>query len=75
MGLQGQLDDIFRQPGDPAGASRRKTLGAKPKLWDAWIKPGDGEKDSVHELAEMKVRRIARSSLLFYNTDFHCCDS
>ena len=56
-------------------ASRRKTFGAKPKLWDTWIKPDDGGKDSVRELAEMKVRSIAHSSLLLYDPNLYCYDS
>jgi len=54
MGLQDQLDDIFRQPADSPGASRRKNFGAKPKLWDTWIKQDDEEKGTVNQLAEIK---------------------
>ena len=60
MGLQEQLDDILRQPGDRPVASRRKTLGAKPRLWDTWIKQ-DGGKDTVNEFAEIKVSWVGRS--------------
>lgn len=54
MGLQEQLDDVFRQPGDAPVASRRKNFGSKPKLWDTWIRLDDGGKDSVNELASIK---------------------
>jgi len=54
MGVQEQLDDLFRQPGGPPGASRRKNFGAKPKLWNAWINLDDGRNGSVNELAEIK---------------------
>lgn len=58
MGLQGQLDELFRQPGDSPGTPKRKNFGSKPKLWDTWINPDDGGKGSVNELAEIKVRWI-----------------
>jgi len=56
MGLQDQLDDILRQPGDLPGAPRGRNFGAKPKLWDTRIKLGDQERSSVNELADIKVR-------------------
>jgi hypothetical protein len=59
MGLQEQLDDLFRQPGGTPGASRRKNFGAKPKLWDTWIELDDRGKGPVNELAGIKVRCVA----------------
>jgi hypothetical protein len=59
--FQEQFDDIFRQPGDAPGASRRRNFGAKPKLWDTWVRLDDEEKDSVNELADIKVGCIALS--------------
>jgi len=53
MGLQEQIDDILRQPGDRPVTSRRKTFGAKPRLWDTWIEL-DGGKGAVDEFAEIK---------------------
>lgn len=53
MGLQGQFDDILHQPGDRPVASRRKTFGAKPRLWDTWIQQ-DGGKGAVDEFTEIK---------------------
>ena len=58
MGVQDQLDDLFRQPGGPPGTSRRKNFGAKPKLWDTWINLDGAGNRSVNELAEIKVRCI-----------------
>lgn len=63
MGLQEQLGEIFQHPGDTPGVPKRKNFGAKPKLWEAWIKLDDGGKDSVHEYANIKVSSIARFSL------------
>ena len=63
--LQGQFDDIFRQPGDSPSATRRKNFGEKPKLWDAWTKL-DEERDSVNELADIKVCCGSRFSLLMF---------
>lgn len=64
MQLQEQLDDILRQPRDVPGASRKKTFGAKPKLWDARIRLDDLQENPVNELADIKVRCIAHSSRL-----------
>ena len=72
MGLQEQLDDLFRQPADPSGTSRRRNFGAKPKLWDAWINPDDEEKHSVNGFADIKVRWIVRSSPLLRSQPY-CC--
>lgn len=58
MGVQEQLDDLFRQPGGPPGASRRKNFGAKPKLWNTWINLDDAGNGLVNDLAEIKVRCI-----------------
>lgn len=63
MGLQEQLDDILRPPGDPPAASRKKHFGAKPELWDTWIKLNGDGKGLTNGLAELKVHCIARSSL------------
>ena len=60
MGLREQFDDILHHPGDRPVASRRKTFGAKPRLWDAWITQEEG-KDTVNEFAEIKVRCVGRS--------------
>ena len=72
MGLQEQLDDLFRQPADPSGASRRRNFGAKPKLWDAWINPDDEEKHSVNGFTDIKVRWVVRSSPLLRSQPY-CC--
>ena len=58
MQLEEQLDDILRQPRDAAGGSRKRNFGAKPKLWDARIRPDDSHENSVYGLADIKVRRI-----------------
>ena len=71
MGLQEQFDDILHQPGDRPVASRRKTFGAKPRLWDTWIEQ-DGGKDTVNEFEEIKVRCIGHSLLL--KSHLYCCD-
>ena len=55
MQLQEELNDIFRQPRDAPGPSRKRNLGAKPKLWDAWIRPEDLQKDPGYEFADIKV--------------------
>ena len=61
MRLERQFDDIFRQPGDTPGTSRRRHFGAKPKLWDTWVKLDGEEKSSANELAAIKVRCVSRS--------------
>ena len=64
MRLEQQLDDIFHQPGDAPGTSRRKHFGSKPKLWDTWVKLGEEERSSSNELSAIKVRCISRSPSL-----------
>ena len=59
--LEEQFDEIFRQPGDTPGTSRRRNFGAKPKLWNTWVKLDEKEKDSTNELAAIKVCCISRS--------------
>jgi len=60
MRLEQQLGDIFRQPGDAPGTSRRRHFGAKPKLWDTWVKLGEEERSSTNELAAIKVCCVSR---------------
>jgi len=58
--LEQQFDDIFQQAGGTPGMSRRRHIGAKPKLWDTWVKLDEEEKDSKNELADIKVCCIFR---------------
>lgn len=61
MRLEDQFDEMFRQPEDAPTTSRRKNFGAKPNLWDTWVKLDDEERDSVNELANIKVCCTLRS--------------
>lgn len=72
MRLEQQFDDILRQPGDAPGTSRRRHFGAKPKLWDTWVKL-DEERNSTNELAAIKVCCISRSPS-FYKPHIYCYD-
>lgn len=55
MQLQEQFDEIFRPPGDTPGASRKRNFGAKPKLWDMWIRLDNLQNRPADELADIKV--------------------
>lgn len=59
MQLQEQFDDIFRPPRDARRASRKRNFGAKPKLWETWIRPDNQQNDSVKELADIKPLSVA----------------
>ncbi|KAF9781578.1 hypothetical protein BJ322DRAFT_1212958 [Thelephora terrestris] len=58
MQLQEQFDEIFRPPGDTPGASRKRNFGAKPKLWDTWIRLDDLQNSPTGELADIKPLSI-----------------
>jgi len=54
MELEEHLGDIHRQPRDTPGASRKRNFGAKPKLWDMWIRQDDLQNRPADELADIK---------------------
>jgi len=59
MQLQEQLDDIFRPPRDTPGTSRRRNFGAKPKLWDTWVRLEDPQNNPVNDWADIKPLSVA----------------